>query len=134
MIAKWTSFVPCCRLESLPQILGTLFSAVCIFELRRTVKIGLIFETEEKIQSQKRNLAWIHDRSKAIAVFTIYCTNHIINQPKLISRNSEVASLGSWRRKFFYCKWTKITQIFLKLVLSPFYFVTVSVVKSHHNL
>lgn len=94
MIAKWTSFVPYCRLESLPQILRTLCSAVCIFELR-TVKIGLIFETEEKIQSQKRNLAWIHDRSKAIAVFTIYCTNHIINQPKLISRNSEVASLGS---------------------------------------
>lgn len=84
------------------------------------------FRDRREIQSQKRNLAWIYDRSKAIAVFTIYCTNHIINQPKLISRNSEVASLGSWRRKFFYCKWTKITQIFLKLVLSPFYFVTAS--------
>ena len=57
MIAKWASFVPCCRLESLPQILGTLCSAVCIFELRRTVKISLIFETGEKIQSQKHNLA-----------------------------------------------------------------------------
>ena len=57
MIAKWAIFVPCCRLESLPQILGTLCSAVCIFELRRTVKISLIFETGEKIQSQKHNLA-----------------------------------------------------------------------------